>query len=82
MKSEVLNRYASRRPSLPKLFPVVAPVVNVKLELIVGIVVGKGVADAEGTIPGWTEPAFTTEPNPIVPLPPLPLTVIRTVGRR
>ena len=52
MKSDVLSRYASRRPSLPKLFPVVAPVVNVRLELIADIVVGKGVADAEGTMPG------------------------------
>ena len=52
MKSEVLSRDASKCPSLPNAFPVVAPVVKVKLELIADIVVGNGVADAEGTMPG------------------------------
>jgi hypothetical protein len=69
------KRFASRRPSRPNPGGVVAPVARVKLELMFDIVV------IEVTDPGFTLPllggAVLIYPNPA-----LPVTVMRTGGRK
>src|SRR5216684_5479868 len=70
LMSEAPKRNASRRPSQPKALFVVAPVIRVKLELILDIIVGKAVTDPDATLPLCETVAA---PKPTLPLPPLPL---------
>src|SRR6266542_2257775 len=75
LMSEVPKRNASRSPSRPNALPVVAPVVRVKLnEGLIVDAVEKVATDAAGTLPLCETVA--------APKPTLPLTVIRTGGRR
>jgi hypothetical protein len=74
LTSEAPKRIASRRPSRPKPAGVVVPVARVKLELMVGNV------KSEVTDVGFTLPLC--EAVATLPKPTLPVTVMRTGGRK
>ena len=76
LTSDAPKRSASRSPSRPNALPVVVPVVRVRLALIFDIdAAGNIETDAGSTLP-------LCEAVAAAPKPALPLTVIRTGGRR